>query len=101
MLKVDRLVNHTPRFWCVEAKFQWGLKVSQSMTTLGMVIIRESKKNIGAQLMADGQLFQILFLEKQLRQNYGDLFFFEKMEWVLHSKGDCVQVLMLVVGGGQ
>lgn len=30
------------------------------MTTLGMVIIRE-QKNIGAQLMANGQLFQILF----------------------------------------
>lgn len=41
---------------------------------------QRTKKNIGAQLIADGQLFQILFLEKQLRQNYGDLFFFEKLE---------------------
>ena len=48
------------------------------MTTLGMVIIRE-RKNIGAQLMADGQLFQILFLKRNPKKIM-EICFFEKLE---------------------
>ena len=60
-LKVDRLGHHTPRFWCVEAKFQ-GESIYDNFEDGDHQ--RTKEKHRGTTDGCISQLFQILFLEE-------------------------------------